>query len=147
MTKPLLAGAVAARALAAPAAAIAFPPVPEGQALYPETVPGAGLSGVAGARYTIVRSASGRGTAGGALFSLTKRSVTYGNFRSVAVHSLLFGRNAVKLRGIGLVDGKRVRFTAIGVHNARPGVDVFRIAWNHGASLGGTVTSGLLFIR
>jgi len=118
MTRAVVAAALGALALAAPAEAVAFPPVPEGQALYPETVPGAGLGAVAGARHAVVRIVSGRGLAGGAPFSLSKRTVGYGG-----------------------------RFTAVGVHNALPGVDVFRIAWNHGASLGGRVTSGLLFIR
>jgi hypothetical protein len=51
------------------------------------------------------------------------------------------------LTGTGIVAGRRVGFTAVGVHNALPEIDVFRIAWNHGASHGGVVTSGSVFIR
>ncbi|MES1246278.1 MAG: hypothetical protein ABUS54_01230, partial [Actinomycetota bacterium] len=63
------------------------------------------------------------------------------------VSRVAFGVNAVKLRGTGLLAGRRVAFTAVGVHNALPEVDVFRIAFGHGASLGGVVTSGSVFIR
>ena len=141
MTKTLIAAALGACALAAPAYADTVTP------LYPETIPGAGLGGVAGASYTIVRQVSGTGTAGGATFRISPKGVTYGAFRSLRVANVLFGLNAVKLRGTGLVHGRRVAFTAVGVHNALPGVDVFRLAWNHGASLGGVVTSGSVFIR
>ena len=120
---------------------------PGSTALYPETIPGAGLSGVAGASHTIVRQLTGSGLVGATAFRLTPSTVAFGSFRSLKVRTAIFGLNAVKLRGIGLVGGRRVSFTAIGVHNARPGIDVFRIAWNHGASLGGVVTSGSVFIR
>lgn len=140
----LLAIAVGALALAAPAAALADPGY---TALYPETVPGAGLGGVAGATHTIVRLAVGNGTVRSVPFSLSRTHVVYGGFRSTSVRTAIFGLNAVKLRGFGLFDGRRVAFTAVGVHNALPGVDVFRIAWNHGSSLGGRVTSGGVFIR
>ena len=106
-------------------------------ALYPETVPGPGLGHLA----------TGHGQAGGAAFTLSQARVTYGAFRSLAVRRVRFGRNAVRLAGVGLVHGRRVPFVAVGVHNALPGVDVFRIAWNRGASFGGVVTSGLLFVR
>jgi hypothetical protein len=53
----------------------------------------------------------------------------------------------VTLRGVGLLNHRRVPFTAVGVHNELPGVDVFRISWNHGAGLGGRVVTGSVFIR
>lgn len=133
---------VAALALAAPALAD-----PGSTALYPETIPGAGLSGVAGASHTIVRQLAGHGMVGRVAFTLTPAHVAFGRFRSLRVRRVVFGVNAVELRGVGLVGGRRVSFTAVGVHNARPEVDVFRIAWNHGASLGGVVTQGAVFIR
>jgi hypothetical protein len=142
MTKLTIATLFGALALAAPAFAD-----PGSTALYPETIPGAGLSGVAGASHTIVRQVVGHGLVGATAFRLTPSTVVYGSFRSLKVQTVRFGTNAVKLRGVGLVAGRRVSFTAVGVHNAAPGVDVFRVAWNHGAALGGVVTRGLLFIR
>lgn len=146
MRKTFIAAALAACALAAPAFA-----EPGSTALYPETVAGAGLSGVAGAEHTIVRQAAGHGLVGTAAFTLTANRVTYTrgglHFRSLGVRTVLFGQNAVKLHGTGLLNGRRVTFTAVGVHNAGPGVDVFRLGWNHGATHGGVVTSGLVFIR
>ena len=132
---------VAALALAAPAAADHG--APHTTPLYPETVPG----GVLGAQYTIVRRASGAGIAAGVRFALTPDRVRFGDFASTKVTQTLFGLNAVKLRGVGLVDGRRVAFTAIGVHNVVPGRDFFRISWNHGTARGGYVTAGSLFIR
>src|SRR4051812_5076687 len=148
MTKTFSAAILTAFALAAPAAAANGPGYTP---LYPETVAGAGLGGVAGAQHTIVRQATGHGLVGRAAFTLTPGRVTYVlggvHFRSLGVRTVLFAENAVKLRGTGLLNGRRVSFTAVGVHNARPGVDVFRLGWNHGATHGGVVTSGLLFIR
>jgi hypothetical protein len=140
----LLAIAVGALALALAGPATAEPGY---TALYPETVPGAGLVGFAGATHTIVRLAHGGGMVGSVPFSLVKTRVVYGRFRSTRIRTTLWGLNAVKLRGTGVVNGRTVAFTAVGVHNALPGVDVFRIAWNHGASVGGRVTTGSVFIR
>jgi hypothetical protein len=145
--RSLVVTAIAALAVAAPALADPALADPGSTALYPETIPGAGLSGVAGASHTIVRQLTGRGAVGGIAFTLTPARVTFGAFRSLRVTRVAFGTNAVRLRGVGLVAGRRVSFTAVGVHNARPEVDVFRIAWNHGASLGGIVTKGTVFIR
>jgi len=141
MLKAVLAATVGALALAAPAFADTSTP------LYPETIPGAGLSGVAGASHTIVRRASGSGLVGSVAFRLTTRHVAFGRFHSVRVSTVLFGLNAVKVRGTGVVRGRRVSFTAVGVHNAMPGIDVFRLQLNRGASVGGIVTSGGVFIR
>jgi hypothetical protein len=137
----LVVPAAAALALAAPAAADHG--APHTTPLYPETAPG----GVLGAQYTIVRQASGSGVAGGVRFALTPDRVRFGEFASTKVTQTLFGLNAVKLRGVGVVGGRRVEFTAIGVHNVVPGRDFFRISWNHGAARGGFVTTGSLFIR
>ncbi len=50
---------------------------------------------------------------------------------------------AVKIKGWGLANGKRVPFVAIAVdHPARLGTDIFRISFGHGASLGGKLTFG-----
>ena len=50
---------------------------------------------------------------------------------------------AVKIKGWGYVNGKKVPFTAIAVdHPARLGTDIFRISFGHGASLGGKLTFG-----
>jgi hypothetical protein len=138
----LLATCVAALAFAAPALAD-----PGSTGLYPETVPGAGLSGVAGATHTIVRHVAGAGRVGATPFTLTKARVAYGAFHSVAIDRVTFGLNAVTVRGIGLIRGRRVSFVAVGVHNLTPEVDVFRIAWSHGASHGGRVTHGSVWIR
>ena len=143
MTKTFIAAAAGALALAAPA----FGEAPHGQALSPEVVPGAGLSGVAGASHTIVRDSAATFIDMNTAFRLTPATVRFGGFRSLKIRSVRFGQNAVELRGTGLVAGRHVTFTAVGVHNALPEVDVFRIAWNHGASLGGVVTSGSVFIR
>ncbi|MCW2977307.1 MAG: hypothetical protein JWM06_2588, partial [Actinomycetia bacterium] len=45
-----------------------LPPAPEGQALSPEIVPGAGLTGVAGAQATIRHVVRGQGLTGAARF-------------------------------------------------------------------------------
>jgi hypothetical protein len=141
MKKTIITAGLGALVLAAPAFADTATP------LYPETVPGAGLNGVAGASHTIVREASGSGLVGSIAFRLSPTRVAYGRFHSVKVSKVLYGLNAVKVRGTGVVAGRRVSFTAVGVHNAMPGIDVFRLAWDHGASVGGIVTSGSVFIR
>jgi hypothetical protein len=48
---------------------------------------------------------------------------------------------------VGLVNVRRVGFTAVAVHNTLPGVDIFRISWQHGAALGGRVVRGSVFSR
>jgi hypothetical protein len=155
-TLALTGAACLALAAAAPAAAAprdAGPQAPAGQALYPETVPGAGLTGVAGAQATIQHTVRGIGLAGTALFRINAAKVLYVDatrkltFASLKVGSVLFVDNKVTVRGIGLLNHRRVPFTAVGVHNELPGIDVFRISLNHGAGLGGRVVRGSLFIR
>jgi hypothetical protein len=148
-------------ALAATAPAAAAPrddaQAPAGEALYPETVPGAGLTGVAGARASIRHVARGTGFTGAAAFrvdvSQAAGKVSYADpvrkisFTSLSIGSVRFVDNTATLRGVGLVNHRRVAFTAVGVHNQLPGIDVFRISWNHGAGLGGRIVRGSLFIR
>jgi hypothetical protein len=155
-TLALTGAACLALAAAAPAAAAPrdeSPRAPAGQALYPETVPGAGLAGVAGEQATIRHTVRGTGLAGTALFRINTVKVLYVDsirkltFTSLKIGSVLFVDNKVTLRGVGLLNHRRVPFTAVGVHNELPGVDVFRISWNHGAGLGGRVVTGSVFIR
>ena len=50
---------------------------------------------------------------------------------------------SVKIRGMGMINGKTVPFVAIAVDHPAPlGTDIFRISWGHGASLGGKLQSG-----
>jgi hypothetical protein len=138
-----------ALAAAAPAAADEF----HGTPLYPETVAGAGLSGVAGQQATIRRVLRGTGQTASVTFQVgTKRLVFADVTRNLRFHSLRiaavrFGTNDAKLQGVGLLNGRRVGFTAVAVHNALPGVDTLRISLNRGASLGGRVVQGAVFIR
>jgi hypothetical protein len=63
-------------------------------------------------------------------------------FRSLSLSSVKLVRNAVKITGIGLANGRRVHFAAIAAaHNTTAG-DWFTIAWDHMASHGGKVVSG-----
>jgi hypothetical protein len=166
-TKSLIAGGAACLALAVAAPAVAArtgatpgdteptPTPPQGQALSPEIVPGAGLTGVAGAQAAIRRIVLGKGLtdSGAARFSIDLGKVSYVDatrnvaFSSLKLASVRFGQNTATLKGIGLVNERRVPFTVVAVHNALPGIDVFRIAWSHGASLGGRVVVGSVFIR
>jgi hypothetical protein len=134
-----------------------LPPAPEGQALSPEIVPGAGLTGVAGAQATIRHVVRGQGLTGAARFrvdlSRPAAKVIYVDpirhvtFRSLSLGSVRFVENTATLKGVGILNHRRVPFTAVAVHNQLPGVDVFRIAWSRGTGHGGRVVSGSLFIR
>ena len=63
-------------------------------------------------------------------------------FRSLDLSSVRLVRNAVKISGLGLVNGERVHFMAIATdHNSTAG-DWFTIDWNHLAAHGGKVTLG-----
>jgi hypothetical protein len=147
----LIASAVACLALsaAAPAAADEF----HGTPLFPETVPGAGLSGVAGAQATIARTIHGSGATATALFAVRKNRLIFVDkarslrFRSLHVIAVRFGANDATLRGVGLLNGRRVGFTARAVHNAMPGVDVLRVSVGNRAGLGGRILRGGIFIR
>jgi hypothetical protein len=138
-----------ALAAAAPAAADEF----HGTPLYPETVPGAGLSGVAGQQATIRRVLRGTGATATAVFQVGTARLVFADvtrnvrFRSLKVATVRFGTNDARLQGVGLLNGRRVGFAAVAVHNALPGVDTIRISLNRGASLGGRVVRGSVFIR
>lgn len=141
--------------LALVGAAAAAPPAP-GQALYPETVPGAGLTGVAGAQATVRHVVRGSGSVGSALFTIDVgrgNSVVYFDaarhlrFHALHIGFVRFADNTATLGGIGLLNRHRVAFTVYAIHNAQPGIDVFRIAWLHGVSMGGRVADGSVFIR
>jgi hypothetical protein len=75
----------------------------------------------------------------------SSRGVSYAfgtlRFHSQRITSVLYGENAVKVQGLGVYNGKTVRFTAVGVSHplAR---DVFKISWGGGQSHGGIVTYG-----
>lgn len=135
----------------------ALPPVPEGQALAPEVVPGAGLSGVAGVQAARFRTLRAAGTlaqaarfrlelgAGGTV-SLVYVQPGVATFRALRLDSIRWAANAAKLDGLGILNGKRVRFSAVVVDNGAAG-DVFRIAWLHRASLGGALLRGSVVVR
>jgi hypothetical protein len=149
--KTLISSGVACLALAAaaPAAADEF----HGTPLFPETVPGAGLSGVAGAQASIVRTLRGSGATATALFAVQKNRLVFVDktkslrFQSLHVGTVRFGVNDATLKGVGLLNGRRVGFTAVAVHNALPGVDLIRVSLGNRASLGGRVLKGSIFIR
>ena len=147
--------ALAALALAAPALADQQPAPPQGQALSPQIVPGAGLSGVAGvraSRFRFVR-ASGLTTAGA--FRVDFRAGP-GNkivlardgapvFRALRFTSMRWAAHAVVMSGIGIAGTAHVHFTALAVDNGARGV--FRVDWSHRAGLGGALLRGAVVIH
>jgi hypothetical protein len=145
----------AALALAAPAFADQQPAPPQGQALSPPVVPGAGLSGIAGvraARFRFVRAA-GVTTAGtfrvdfragpGNKIVLSHKGALV--FRALRFTSMRWASRAVVMSGIGIAGTSRVHFTALAVDNGKR--DVFRIDWSHGAGLGGALLRGAVVIH
>ena len=64
------------------------------------------------------------------------------SFRSLDLSSVKLIQNAVKITGMGMVNGMRVPFTAIATDHKLNAGDWFVIDWNHGASHGGKVTFG-----
>ena len=68
------------------------------------------------------------------------------HFRSLRLGSIRFGRNSATLRGVGLVNGRRVPFVVLAVDHGAHG-DMFRIAWGDGRSYGGRLLSGGLTVR
>lgn len=153
-TSTLATTALASVALALAAPAAAAPQ--QGQALYPETIPGAGLTGVAGAQATLSHIVIGTGSVGTARFHIDvgrANTVVYVDpaaglrFRALHIGSVNFVDNTARVRGIGLLNQRRVGFTVFAVHNFQAGVDVFHIAWLRGASHGGRVVGGSVFIR
>ena len=66
-------------------------------------------------------------------------------FHSTSLTSILYGKNAVKVQGVGVFNGKTVHFTAVGVSHPLAN-DVFKISWGGRASHGGLVTRGRIRI-
>ena len=66
--------------------------------------------------------------------------------RALRLTSARFGKGAASLRGIALVNGKRVRFAAVLVDHGRRG-DVLKVAWNGGPSRGGVLIKGGVTVR
>lgn len=64
------------------------------------------------------------------------------SFRSLNLSAVKLVRNAVKISGMGLVNGMRVHFTAIATDHNTPSGDWFTIDWNHMAAHGGKVMLG-----
>ncbi len=148
----LLAG-LCALALAAPALADQAPP--PGQALSPEIVPGAGLSGVAGVRAARYRTVHALGVTAAGSFRVDFGAgpgnkvvlVRHGTpvFRALRFTSMRWTANAVQMQGIGLADGMRVRFSAFAVDGGRR--DVFKLDWGRRASVGGPLSHGAIVIH
>lgn len=146
---------VAALALGLAVPALADQPPPPGQALSPEVVPGAGLSGVAGIRAVRYRFVRALGVTPAGSFRVdfaagpgNKIVLVRGGtpvFRALRLTSMRWASRAVLISGIGLASGNRVRFTALAVDGG--GRDVFRLDWSHGAGLGGALTHGAVVIH
>ena len=153
--RALLLAAACAVVLAAPALADQQPQPPPGQALSPELVPGAGLSGVAGIRVTRYRTVHALGATAAGSFRidfgagpgnkivLVRRGAPV--FRALRFTSMRWTANAVQVQGIGLVGGRRVHFSAFAVDGAKR--DVFQLDWLHHAALGGVLTHGSVVIH
>ena len=68
------------------------------------------------------------------------------SFHSTKITKLTYTFSAVKIVGLGMVNGRRVSFTVLASdHPAN--VDGFKIAWNHLAAHGGNVLTGNVHIR
>jgi len=144
----------AALALAAPAFADQ-PAPPAGQALSPPVVPGAGLAGIAGVRFARLRYVRAFGiTAAGAFrvdfragpgskIVFVRRGVPV--FRALRFTSMRWTNDSVSMRGIGLAAGSRVHFAALAVDGGTR--DVFRLSWQHRATLGGALLHGAVVIH
>jgi hypothetical protein len=144
-----------ALAVAAPALAGQLPPPPSGQALSPEVVPGAGLSGRAGVRVTRYRFVRASGSTAAGTFRLDFRAgpgdklvLARGGvpvFRALRFTSMRWAAHAVLMSGTGIAGTSRVHFTALAVDAGSH--DVFRIDWSHRAGLGGALLRGGVVIH
>jgi len=151
--RAVLLSAVSALVLAGTAAADQQPPA--GQALSPELVPGAGLSGVAGIKATRYRTVRALGVTRAGSFRvdfaagpgnkivLVRRGAPV--FRALRFTSMQWTATAVHVQGIGLANGRRVRFSAFAVDGGKR--DVFEVDWQHHATLGGVLTHGSVVIH
>ena len=151
--RAVLLSAACALVLAAPALADQQPP--PGQALSPEVVPGAGLSGVAGIRATRYRTVHALGVTSAGSFRVDFGAgpgnkvvlVRHGTpvFRALRFTSMRWTANAVQMQGIGLADGMRVHFSAFAVDGGKR--DVFELDWRHHATIGGVLSHGSVVIH
>jgi len=151
--RAVLLSAACALALAAPAFADQQPQ--PGQALSPEIVPGAGLSGVAGIKATRYRTVHALGVTSAGSFRVdfgagpgNKVVLVRGGspvFRALRFTSMRWTANAVQMQGLGLAGGRHVRFSAFAVDGGKR--DVFRLDWRHHAALGGVLTHGSVVIH
>lgn len=145
--------ALASLLIAAPALADQSPP--QGQALSPQVVPGAGLAGVQGIRVTRFRIAHALGitSAGSVRLDLAagpgnKLVLVRPNavvFRALRFTSMVWADRSVLIKGIGEAQGIRVAFTALAVDGGRR--DVLKLDWLHHASLGGVLRHGTVVIH
>jgi len=132
-----------------------FQPLPPAQPIPP--------GGVAAVEKSILRTVRGAGSVhalgrlGSAVFSVDLSKgpggkVTYVDarrsvgFRSLRLRSVRFGEGRAMLNGVGLMNGRRVTFSAVAVDRGTRG-DVFRIAWSGGSSHGGVLLSGGLAVH
>ncbi|HET7572543.1 MAG TPA: S53 family peptidase [Gaiellaceae bacterium] len=121
-----------------------------------------GTSGVAAAHASKHRTARAHGTVRvrgsrrTATFSLDFRrghghKVVYRDrthrlrFRSLRILQTRYGTHFVLVKGLGILNGRRVRFTARAIDRGAHG-DVFRIAWTHGHARGGTLLHGSVIV-
>lgn len=144
----------AALALAAPAFADQ-PAPPPSQPLSPPVVPGAGLAGVQGVRFARLRYVRASGVTAAGAFRVDFRAGP-GNkivfvrrgapvFRAFRFTSMRWTNNSVSMKGIGLAAGVRVHFAALAVDDGTR--DVFRLSWQHRATLGGALLHGAVVIH
>jgi hypothetical protein len=151
--RAVLLSAACALVLAAPALADQQPP--PGQALSPQIVPGAGLSGVAGIHATRYRTVRALGVTPAGSFRVDFGAgpgnkivlVRHGApvFRALRFTSMQWTANAVHVQGVGLVGNRRVRFSAFAVDGGKR--DVFEVDWQHGATIGGVLQHGFVVIH
>jgi len=68
-------------------------------------------------------------------------------FRAVAFKTISYLPNAVKITGVGMVNGHKVPFTATAIaHDGNTLTDRFGISWNHKARVGGALEKGNVMI-
>ena len=66
-------------------------------------------------------------------------------FRAFRFTSMRWTNNSVSMKGIGFASGSRVHFAALAVDDGAR--DVFRISWQHRATLGGVLSHGAVVIH
>ncbi|MGH3049244.1 MAG: hypothetical protein ACRDLK_03725 [Gaiellaceae bacterium] len=97
-----------------------------------------------------------RGSKGKATFSIDfrrgqNRKVLYRDraqrlhFHSLRLLRVRYGAHFALVKGLGMVDGRKVHFTARAIDRGLRG-DVFRIAWTHGHTRGGKLVHGSVIV-